>query len=184
MCDQFAINRILRGLRVARNLERDCVFRVRTQVVADQLDGVRRENSVSEFPAASLHRGCEQPGMVMLLRIPPSWKSSDDSLLLKTWVVGKPGVETSKVHFPRENGVSWVFLICDIAVRPMPEFWSRCARASAARNLNHTTLAMTEIHLKRLVNEAVLLHRDIAIRTDRLKTLKADLVREAASPRT
>lgn len=43
----------------------------------------------------------------------------------------------------------------------------------------HTALAMTEIHLKRLVNEAVLLHRDIAIRTDRLKTLKSDLVREA-----
>lgn len=41
---------------------------------------------------------------------------------------------------------------------------------------------MTEIHLKRLVNEAVLLHRDIAIRTDRLKTLKADLVREARRP--
>ncbi len=38
---------------------------------------------------------------------------------------------------------------------------------------------MTEIQVKRLVNEAVLLHRDIAIRTDRLKTLKADLVREA-----
>ncbi|MBA3352074.1 MAG: hypothetical protein H0U23_06555 [Blastocatellia bacterium] len=38
---------------------------------------------------------------------------------------------------------------------------------------------MTEIQLRRLVNEAVLLHRDIAIRTDRLKTLKADLVREA-----
>ena len=38
---------------------------------------------------------------------------------------------------------------------------------------------MTEIQVKRLVNEAVLLHRDIAIRTERLKTLKGDLVREA-----
>lgn len=38
---------------------------------------------------------------------------------------------------------------------------------------------MTEIQVKRLVNEAVLLHRDIAIRTERLKTLKADLIREA-----
>jgi hypothetical protein len=60
------------------------------------------------------------------------------------------------------------------------EFWSKCAGASAAaRNLNPAFIAMTEIQIKRLVNEAVLLHRDIAIRTDRLKTLKADLVREA-----
>ena len=59
------------------------------------------------------------------------------------------------------------------------EFWSKCARASAARNLNPAFIAMTEIQVKRLVNEAVLLHRDIAIRTERLKTLKADLVREA-----
>ena len=40
-------------------------------------------------------------------------------------------------------------------------------------------IAMTEIQTRRLVNEAVLLHRDIAIRTERLKGLKADLVREA-----
>lgn len=40
-------------------------------------------------------------------------------------------------------------------------------------------ITMTEIQIKRLVNEAVLLHRDIAIRSERLKTLKADLVREA-----
>ena len=59
------------------------------------------------------------------------------------------------------------------------EFWSKCAGASAARNLNPVFIAMTEIQVKRLVNEAVLLHRDIAIRTERLKTLKADLVREA-----
>jgi hypothetical protein len=59
------------------------------------------------------------------------------------------------------------------------EFWSKCAGASAARNLNPSFIAMTEIQVKRLVNEAVLLHRDIAIRTDRLKTLKADLIREA-----
>ncbi len=59
------------------------------------------------------------------------------------------------------------------------EFWSKCAGASAARNLNPAFIAMTEIQVKRLVNEAVLLHRDIAIRTDRLKTLKVDLVREA-----
>ncbi len=38
---------------------------------------------------------------------------------------------------------------------------------------------MTEIQVKRLVNEAVLLHRDIAIRTERLKMLKANLIREA-----
>jgi len=38
---------------------------------------------------------------------------------------------------------------------------------------------MTEIQVKRLVNEAVLLHRDIAIRTDRLKSLKGNLIREA-----
>jgi hypothetical protein len=38
---------------------------------------------------------------------------------------------------------------------------------------------MTDIQVKRLVNEAVLLHRDIALRTERLKTLKADLIREA-----
>ncbi len=58
-------------------------------------------------------------------------------------------------------------------------FWSKCAGASAARKLNPAFIAMTEIQVKRLVNEAVLLHRDIAIRTERLKTLKADLIREA-----
>jgi len=58
-------------------------------------------------------------------------------------------------------------------------FWSKCAGASAARKLNPAFIAMTEIQTKRLVNEAVLLHRDIAIRTERLKGLKADLVREA-----
>jgi hypothetical protein len=47
------------------------------------------------------------------------------------------------------------------------------------RNFNPLFIAMTEIQVKRLVTEAVLLHRDIAIRTERLKTLKADLVREA-----
>lgn len=58
-------------------------------------------------------------------------------------------------------------------------FWIKCAGASAARKLNPAFIAMTEIQVKRLVNGAVLLHRDIAIRTERLKTLKADLVREA-----
>ena len=38
---------------------------------------------------------------------------------------------------------------------------------------------MTEIQLKRLVSEAVFLHRDITIRNERLKTIKSDLVREA-----
>lgn len=58
-------------------------------------------------------------------------------------------------------------------------FWSKCAGGSAARKLNTAFITMTEIQTKRLVNEAVLLHRDIAIRTERLKGLKADLVREA-----
>ena len=38
---------------------------------------------------------------------------------------------------------------------------------------------MTEIQLKRLVSEAVFLHRDITLRNERLKTIKAELVREA-----
>jgi hypothetical protein len=58
-------------------------------------------------------------------------------------------------------------------------FWSKCAGVRAARKLNPAFIPMTEIQVKRLVNEAVLLHRDIAIRTERLKTLKVDLIREA-----
>jgi hypothetical protein len=38
---------------------------------------------------------------------------------------------------------------------------------------------MTNAQLKKLVNEAVALHRDIVARTERLKIMKADLVREA-----
>ena len=52
-------------------------------------------------------------------------------------------------------------------------------RSERGKKTQPAFIAMTEIQLKRLVNEAVLLHRDIAIRTERLKTLKADLVREA-----
>lgn len=52
-------------------------------------------------------------------------------------------------------------------------------RSKRGKKPQHLFIAMTEIQTKRLVNEAVLLHRDIAIRTERLKTLKADLVREA-----
>jgi hypothetical protein len=58
------------------------------------------------------------------------------------------------------------------------EFWSKYARPSAARNLE-PILFMTEAQLKKLVNEAVTLHRDIATHNERLKTLKADLIREA-----
>ena len=38
---------------------------------------------------------------------------------------------------------------------------------------------MTETQLKKLVNEAVSLHRALTTYTERLKTLKADLIREA-----
>ena len=38
---------------------------------------------------------------------------------------------------------------------------------------------MTNAQLKKLVNEAVTLHRDIVAQSERLKTMKADLVREA-----
>jgi hypothetical protein len=41
------------------------------------------------------------------------------------------------------------------------------------------TLFMTEAQLKKFVNEAVALHRDIVARTEQLKIMKADLVREA-----
>ncbi len=38
---------------------------------------------------------------------------------------------------------------------------------------------MTEVQLRRLVSEAVFLHRDVTLRNERLKTIKAELVREA-----
>jgi hypothetical protein len=38
---------------------------------------------------------------------------------------------------------------------------------------------MTNAQLKKLVNEAVTLHRDIVAQSERLKLMKADLVREA-----
>ena len=41
------------------------------------------------------------------------------------------------------------------------------------------TLFMTDIQLKKLVNEAVSLHRALTTYSERLKTLKADLIHEA-----
>ena len=41
------------------------------------------------------------------------------------------------------------------------------------------TLFMTDTQLKKLVNEAVSLHRALTTYSERLKTLKADLIREA-----
>ena len=41
------------------------------------------------------------------------------------------------------------------------------------------TLFMTDIQLKKLVNEAVSLHRALTTYSERLKTLKAELIREA-----
>lgn len=56
-------------------------------------------------------------------------------------------------------------------------FGSKCARASAARNLNPVSF-MTEAQLKKL-DDAVTLHRNIATCNERLEALKADLIREA-----
>jgi hypothetical protein len=58
------------------------------------------------------------------------------------------------------------------------EFRSKCARASAARK-PQPHLFMTNAQLKKLVTEAVALHRDIATQNERLKILKADLIHEA-----
>jgi hypothetical protein len=51
-------------------------------------------------------------------------------------------------------------------------------RSERGKKPQHT-LFMTEAQLKKLVNEAVTLHRDIAAHSERLKALKADLIREA-----
>jgi hypothetical protein len=51
-------------------------------------------------------------------------------------------------------------------------------RSERGKKPQHT-LFMNEAQLKKLVNEAVTLHRDIAAHSERLKALKADLIREA-----
>jgi len=51
-------------------------------------------------------------------------------------------------------------------------------RSERGKKPQHT-LFMNEAQLKKLVNEAVILHRDIAAHSERLKALKADLIREA-----
>jgi hypothetical protein len=58
------------------------------------------------------------------------------------------------------------------------DFWSNCARASAARK-SQPHHSMTNAQLKKLVAEAVALHREIAAQNERLKKLKANLVRES-----
>lgn len=58
------------------------------------------------------------------------------------------------------------------------EFRSKCAGARAARN-HQPHLFMTKTQLKKLVTEAVALHREIASQNERLKALKADLIHEA-----
>src|ERR1700730_8492407 len=52
VCNEFAVDRILCGLRIARDLERDSVVRVRAKIVADQLHRIRSENRVPKFGAA------------------------------------------------------------------------------------------------------------------------------------
>ena len=51
-------------------------------------------------------------------------------------------------------------------------------RSERGKKPQHT-LFMTEAQLKKLVNEAVSLHRHITSHSERLKALKADLIREA-----
>lgn len=51
-------------------------------------------------------------------------------------------------------------------------------RSERGKKPQHT-LFMTEAQLKKLVNEAVSLHRALTTYSERLKTLKADLIREA-----
>src|ERR1700730_4523323 len=55
VCDEFAVDRILCGLRIARDLESGRVIRVRPKIVADQLHCIRSKNGVSKFPAALLY---------------------------------------------------------------------------------------------------------------------------------
>ena len=52
-------------------------------------------------------------------------------------------------------------------------------RQSERGKKSQLTLFMTETQLKKLVNEAVSLHRTLTTYSERLKTLKADLIREA-----
>ena len=52
-------------------------------------------------------------------------------------------------------------------------------RSERGKKPQKNTLYMTETELKKLVNEAVTLHRNIAAHSERLKALKADLIREA-----
>ena len=49
VCNEFAVDRILCGLRIASDLERDSVVSVRPKIVADQLHRIRSKDGVSEF---------------------------------------------------------------------------------------------------------------------------------------
>jgi hypothetical protein len=52
-------------------------------------------------------------------------------------------------------------------------------RQSERGKKSELRIHMTNAQLKKLVNEAVALHREIVAQSERLKIMKADLVREA-----
>src|SRR5215831_3255797 len=62
VCNEFAVDRILCGLRVSRDLQCDCVIGIRTKIVADQFHRIRSKDRVSKFRAALLYSGSEQSG--------------------------------------------------------------------------------------------------------------------------
>src|SRR3984893_13025926 len=126
VCDEFAVDRILRGLRIARDLERDRVIRVRAKIVADQLHCIRCENRLPKFRAALFHGRSEQPRdrdafANSSRHVAPSIQANPSAhCCLNPGRFASHASRRCSVHLPRENGVSAAFLICDIAVRPMP----------------------------------------------------------------
>ena len=104
VCNEFTVDRILCGLRIARDLERDGVIRVRAKIVADQLHRIRSKDRVSKFRAACFTVGASSPGIVMLLRTPlammlPSLRQAKRSLLLESGPLCKPRIQPLKRAF-------------------------------------------------------------------------------------
>ena len=63
-----------------------------------------------------------RPGIVMLLRTPFGiYTLRSDHCCLNPGCLASHPSSRCNVHFPSEKGESAAFLICDMAVRPMPE---------------------------------------------------------------
>lgn len=125
--DEFRIDRVLGRLRVIRDGERDRVRRAALQIVGDEIDDEGRERRKVELAGAE-PKGRRQKAWDRDVladsfghRVLGRFLTFALLRLLATGVPTQPRVQPAQRAFTERKRVSSEFLICVIAVRPMPE---------------------------------------------------------------